>query len=1298
MSMPFPMVALIIVIVSGLAAANSLRHTKTLARSRQGTAVEYCRARMASLGVRSYRRVGPLLICALVLINVCSVQPVVYAAGGAGVSGAVNYATTHYLWAIYDNSLAPVHANEYQPQFQCAEFVARSLASAGPIGPLTPTGSDTAYTNVTYTTSSYNLTNVSGLFHFLIDTSIATDVGTNLSSATLGSVIIFGNSQDGDFLHTAIITDATNTANPLFTAHNAAYYNYPASTQMYDEYHRLMPITHILQINYAGIAAGAYQNSVGGVSGATLQMNAPAPYHGGVITSGIALSWQAVTGAQTYDVSLYDVNGRLIDGVSTASASFSYNLSALPYGIYDYIVQPRSSSASFPLFTDDFNYEPPACLVSGASAKATHRQQSSPATGSTSCGVGSGTAATTLTPTLSPAAVAVTIGANSVPSTQSITLTNPGTTTYHWVLGREPSWATILPNTGYLDPGASINLMVNLWDLGTFPNPTGTYSTVVQIYDVDNVYAPLALPVSLVVTNISSQWYFAEGYTGGSFTEYLTLVNPGDSNSVASVTVQYLPSAGTIITRTYYIPGGTRSTINVNTEVGTGKNVSMIVTSSLPIIAERPMYFTYTGLSGYTVPGGSDVLGATSLGTQFDFGYLDTSPAHATYLTILNPSNGSVTATVQYFAASGGAPITRIHTIGGDSRGTVNVGSEGLVAGSYSALVTLSAPGLVERPMYLVDGVTGYTGSANVVGVTQPLSSWYFAEGYTSTTFSERYILSNPSTSAIAHATVSFLKSNGTTVNATVTLSPGQQKIVNANSVLGNGVNNSATVTSDQPILAERFMSFTYTGAVGSGNSSHVPGATDVLGAGTPSGAFYFAEGYTGGSFGEYLTLENPNAAVAHVSVTYLPQNGATPTIATYTVNPTSRYTVLTNQVMPSQSFSMAVVADQPIVAERPMYFNYNNGQTGGSDVVGYQPDAPLQPSPTAWNIQGSPNPTSVYSNPNYLTSVAAVASDDVWAVGYYLSGDDPHTSNWAPLIEHWNGALWSVVSSPGVTGGILYGVAAVSANDVWAVGTSGASTIIEHWNGASWSIISSPNPSTSNNVLRAVSAVSANDIWATGNDYDQPTNATYTLTEHWNGTTWSIVSSPGSESKGSIGLIGVTTIATDDVWAVGYDAPYGGIEQTLTEHWNGSAWSIVSSPNRGAFENSLNGVAAVAADDIWAVGTNLNSSGGADTLIEHWDGANWTIVTSPAGSNNMQLYAVSVGSSSNVWAVGYSSTSSLIEHWDGANWTIMFSPSYQVDSFAAVAAISANDVWAVGSTYPCCYQWNKTFTQHYGS
>src|SRR5207244_3460984 len=102
------------------------------------------------------------------------------------------------------------------------------------------------------------------------------------------------------------------------------------------------------------------------------------------------------------------------------------------------------------------------------------------------------------------------------------------------------------------------------------------------------------------------------------------------------------------------------------------------------------------------------------------------------------------------------------------------------------------------------------------------------------------------------------------------------------------------------------------------------------------------------------------------------------------------------------------------------------------------------------------------------------VSANDIWAVGY-------------SSILHWDGTSWAVVPSPNV--GILFGVAAVSANDVWAVGyyhRSGiaqALTLVEHWDGSRWSVVPSPNVDTTDNILFGVAAVSANDVWAVG-DY----------------------------------------------------------------------------------------------------------------------------------------------------------------------------------------------------------------------
>src|SRR5438876_2306731 len=100
---------------------------------------------------------------------------------------------------------------------------------------------------------------------------------------------------------------------------------------------------------------------------------------------------------------------------------------------------------------------------------------------------------------------------------------------------------------------------------------------------------------------------------------------------------------------------------------------------------------------------------------------------------------------------------------------------------------------------------------------------------------------------------------------------------------------------------------------------------------------------------------------------------------------------------------------------------------------------------------------------------------------------------------------------------------------------------------------------------------VLANDIWALGFG-----NVNGTLIEHWNGTAWSVVPSPNVVGP----LYGVATVSVNDVWAMGFSGV-----RTLIEHWDGTSWSVVSSPNVGAGSNQLVRSAAVSANDVWAVG-----------------------------------------------------------------------------------------------------------------
>jgi hypothetical protein len=275
----------------------------------------------------------------------------------------------------------------------------------------------------------------------------------------------------------------------------------------------------------------------------------------------------------------------------------------------------------------------------------------------------------------------------------------------------------------------------------------------------------------------------------------------------------------------------------------------------------------------------------------------------------------------------------------------------------------------------------------------------------------------------------------------------------------------------------------------------------------------------------------------------------------------------------------------------------------------------------------------------------------------------------------------WNVVPSPNVLTGnnMLYGVAATSASNAWATGYYTYSynnqdylrILLEHWNGTSWSAVSSPNPGPGGDVLYSIVAISASSVWAVGASWDLSGNNVQALIEHWNGRSWKVSPSPAASQQ----LMGLTRVpGTNQLWAVGT----GG----LIEQWNGTSWNIVSSPTNGL----LRGVAANTATDVWAVG---QSSGGSyQTLIEHWDGNSWSVVSSPGfGTDNSALVGVTrVPGSNNAWTVGYdaptlSPSQALTEYWNGTNWSVTPSPSYGPNNnfLSGVTAISSHNIWAVG-------------------
>ena len=302
----------------------------------------------------------------------------------------------------------------------------------------------------------------------------------------------------------------------------------------------------------------------------------------------------------------------------------------------------------------------------------------------------------------------------------------------------------------------------------------------------------------------------------------------------------------------------------------------------------------------------------------------------------------------------------------------------------------------------------------------------------------------------------------------------------------------------------------------------------------------------------------------------------------------------------------------------------------------------------TAWSVVSSPNPGTDGAR---LFGVDCTSAKNCLAVGVYFTAS--HSS--LPMAEKWNGSTWSLVTVPapsGSTDASLEAIACTSATSCRGVGSSMDDTLAENWNGTAWSIVSSPSPDPGKpNILSGVSCASASLCWAVG--YDFPTDFTGSLTEKWNGTTWSVVSTPNSKSGQ---LIGDDCASASSCLAVGISNKLF----ALGQRWSGSKWTAIT-PKKpsGATSTELNGVSCTSATACQGAGTYSVSSG-SPALAEGWNGTAWAAEKTPAitGSTYASLAGISCATASKCWAVGEwigsgGASTPLREQWNGKIWSL---------------------------------------------
>jgi hypothetical protein len=303
--------------------------------------------------------------------------------------------------------------------------------------------------------------------------------------------------------------------------------------------------------------------------------------------------------------------------------------------------------------------------------------------------------------------------------------------------------------------------------------------------------------------------------------------------------------------------------------------------------------------------------------------------------------------------------------------------------------------------------------------------------------------------------------------------------------------------------------------------------------------------------------------------------------------------------------------------------------------------------------VKGARNETASFSN------LAVLSDHNLWAVGsvrisqisqsqgnFITTGDVGHT-----LIEHWDGEKWQVVASPdGDMQGenSLNNIAAVSANDIWAVGSQAPARaaltqimpLVEHWDGKNWDKVQLPI-ALQHGLLSSVKAIAANDVWVFG--VNSAVSPMTSLAAHWDGKHWNVVALSHALQQSE--FFDEVAISSQNIWAVGSTIALQGNQTptALIAHWDGHQWSNMTGAAGVSSGNSLVGLTANGANDVWAVGNTVDNQ----PLIEHWDGQSWTLAPQEASSFGALMGVTSAGSK--IWAVGVQYTDNTAQTLAGA-------------------------------------------------
>jgi hypothetical protein len=415
--------------------------------------------------------------------------------------------------------------------------------------------------------------------------------------------------------------------------------------------------------------------------------------------------------------------------------------------------------------------------------------------------------------------------------------------------------------------------------IGQSSRRAGTAGITVMAFNPAIALSPLSSTPNVLVT------VRGQGYAGG---EVITLALNGVALATSPSVIKTTGS-GTFYA-TYRVPATALS--GANTLAATGAISRATATASLAVFL--PVQSSWYFAGGITNPG------------------------YDSQIALVNPESAPALVRFTFMFTSGPA-VPYSLSVGANSRATVDLGS--ILGPNRTVFTQITADRKIGASETVYRNGQDFS---STIGASAALRTWYLAEGYTGISFHEYIRILNPGYSA-AHVDVRLLPFNGRPATSVVELVAAQSGVVLDVNTVEAGQSLSAIVSSDQPIVVDRLMTF--------GRNGY--GATEQMGSATAASTWLFAEGSTVNNFETYLTVLNPSASQpAAVTATFFDQAGNVLGNNTIIIDPLRRGNIKVNTFVRSSGIATILTANIPVFAERPLYFGSPNSATAGGSVV----------------------------------------------------------------------------------------------------------------------------------------------------------------------------------------------------------------------------------------------------------------------------------------------------------------------------------------------------------------------------